>query len=129
MAQKIDAQETNILDYLSKNRFLIPMYQRPYTWGQDECDDLWNDIVDFFDETRTDKNGDKKYFLGSIVLYKDEQEKQNIIDGQQRTTTLNLLICALYDKAFKQKSEETQGLVQRLESCLWDIDEISNKVT
>lgn len=68
MAQKIDAQETNILDYLSKNRFLIPMYQRPYTWGQDECDDLWNDIVDFFDETRTDKNGDKKYFLGSIVL-------------------------------------------------------------
>lgn len=31
MAQKIDAQETNILDYLSKNRFLIPMYQRPYT--------------------------------------------------------------------------------------------------
>lgn len=129
MTQKIDAQETNILDYLSKNRFLIPMYQRPYTWGQDECDDLWNDIVDFFDETRTDKNGDKKYFLGSIVLYKDEQEKQNIIDGQQRTTTLNLLICALYDKAFKQKSEETQGLVQRLESCLWDIDEISNKVT
>lgn len=129
MAQKIDAQETNILDYLSKNRFLIPMYQRPYTQGQDECDDLWNDIVDFFDETRTDKNGDKKYFLGSIVLYKDEQEKQNIIDGQQRTTTLNLLICALYDKAFKQKSEETQGLVQRLESCLWDIDEISNKVT
>lgn len=40
-----------------------------------------------------------------------------------------MLICALYDKAFKQKSEETQGLVQRLESCLWDIDEISNKVT
>ena len=128
MAQKIDAQETIVLDYLSKNRFLIPMYQRPYTWGEDECDDLWNDIVEFFDETRADKSGDKKYFLGSIVLYKDGQDKQNIIDGQQRTTTLSLLICALYDKASKQKSEATLGLLQRLESCLWDIDEISNKV-
>lgn len=125
---KLDAQEKPILEYLSKNEFLIPMYQRPYTWGQDECEDLWDDLTNFFDEIRNDKSGDKKYFLGSIVLYKDEQGRQNIIDGQQRTTTLNLLICALYDKADKQKSDETQGLVQRLESCLWNIDEISNKV-
>lgn len=125
---KLDAQERPILDYLSKNEFLIPMYQRPYTWGEDECGDLWDDLTNFFDETRNDRSSDKKYFLGSIVLYKDEQGRQNIIDGQQRTTTLNLLICALYDKAFQQKSEETQGLVQRLESCLWNIDDISNKV-
>ena len=127
MAQKIDAQEKTILEYLSKNKFLIPPYQRPYTWEQDQCEDLWNDIVDFFIENKDKDNDDKKYFLGSIVLYEDK-EKQNIIDGQQRTTTLSLLICALYDKAFNQKSEETQRLVSNLEACLWTSDPISGKV-
>lgn len=96
---KIDAQEKTILEYLSKNKFLIPLYQRPYTWEQEQCEDLWNDIVDFFIENKGNNfnNDDKKYFLGSIVLYKDKG-KQNIIDGQQRTTTLSLLICALYIK-------------------------------
>lgn len=127
MAQKIDAQEKTIFEYLSKNKFLIPMYQRPYTWEQDECEDLWNDIVDFFIENKDKNDDDKKYFFGSIVLYEDKG-KQNIIDGQQRTTTLSLLICALYNKAFNQKSEETQKLVSSLEACLWYSDPISGKV-
>lgn len=127
---KIDAQEKTILEYLSKNKFLIPLYQRPYTWEQEQCEDLWNDIVDFFIENKDNNfnnNDDKKYFLGSIVLYKDKG-KQNIIDGQQRTTTLSLLICALYDKAFKQNNKAIQGLVSSLEDCLWDSDPISGEV-
>lgn len=48
MAQKIDAQEKSVLEYLSKSKFLIPMYQRPYTWEQDECNELWDDIENFF---------------------------------------------------------------------------------
>lgn len=116
-------ERQSIVDYLSKNTFLIPMYQRPYAWGEDECGQLWEDIISFYDEN---SEGDE-YFLGTSVLFK-EGRKQNLIDGQQRTTTLILLIRALYEKAFKQKGENTQGLVNLLESCLWKMDDISGKV-
>lgn len=116
-------ERQSVVDYLSKNTFLIPMYQRPYAWGEDECGQLWEDIISFYDEN----NEGDEYFLGTSVLFKEDR-KQNLIDGQQRTTTLILLIRALYEKAFKQKGENTQGLVNLLESCLWKMDDISGKV-
>ncbi|WP_293651400.1 DUF262 domain-containing HNH endonuclease family protein [uncultured Campylobacter sp.] len=62
------------------------MYQRNYVWSEDECEQLWEDVYNFFEN----KEEDEEYFLGSVVIYK-ENGKQNIIDGQQRTTTLFLL--------------------------------------
>ncbi|MBZ7934772.1 DUF262 domain-containing protein [Campylobacter sp. RM9929] len=121
---EMKTERKSVLDYLSKNKFLIPMYQRPYAWKQEECEQLWNDIVDFFnDENRKPED---EYFLGSVVMYK-QNNRQNIIDGQQRTISLSLLLKALYIKAFKDRSEETKNLVTMLESCLWDIDDISGK--
>lgn len=62
------------------------MYQRNYIWSEDECEQLQEDVYNFFEN----KEEDEEYFLGSVVIYK-ENGKQNIIDGQQRTTTLCLL--------------------------------------
>lgn len=123
---EIKAERKSVLDYLSKNRFLIPMYQRPYVWDKEKCEELWNDIVEFFLEQNEKQEDKEEYFLGSAVMYEDEG-KQNIIDGQQRTTSLSLLVKALYNKASRDKSEDTQKLVSSLESCLWEIDDISGK--
>lgn len=117
-------EEKSVMEYLSKGNFIIPMYQRPYTWGEDECAQLWQDIVEFFSDS--DKQQDDKYFLGSIVTY-IENGKQNIIDGQQRTTTLMLLLKALHIKAFKDKSDKTKKLVESIESCLWETDDKSGE--
>lgn len=125
MAAEMNTESKSVLKYLSENKFLIPMYQRPYTWEEEQCEQLWSDIVEFFDDE--ERQQDDEYFLGSVVMYK-QGSKQNIIDGQQRTTTLSLLIKALYDKAFKDKSEEIKQLITNLESCLWDTDDISGKV-
>ncbi|EOH5486137.1 DUF262 domain-containing protein [Campylobacter jejuni] len=121
---EMKTERKSVLDYLSKNKFLIPMYQRPYAWTLEECEQLWNDIVTFFNDE--DRKPEDEYFLGSIVMYK-QNNHQNIIDGQQRTISLSLLLKALYVKAFKDRSEETKNLVTMLESCLWDIDDISGK--
>ncbi|WP_334090517.1 DUF262 domain-containing protein, partial [Helicobacter typhlonius] len=125
MADEMNTESKSVLKYLSENKFLIPMYQRPYTWEEEQCEQLWNDIVGFFDNE--ERQQDDEYFLGSVVMYKQDG-KQNIIDGQQRTTTLSLLLKALYDKASKDKSEEIKELITNLESCLWDTDDISGKV-
>lgn len=122
---EMETERKSVLEYLSNNKFLIPMYQRPYAWTLEECEQLWNDIVDFFNDE--DRKYEDEYFLGSVVMYK-QNNRQNIIDGQQRTTSLSLLLKALYAKAFKDRSEETRNLVTMLERCLWDIDDISGKV-
>lgn len=89
--------------------YVIPEFQRPYTWDSDLCDQLWVDLVDFFENQ---KSLDDKYFLGNIVVYKDTegaQERLIVIDGQQRLTSLSLLIRALLDAA---------GTYAALEECL-----------
>ncbi len=126
MEQKMAEMKTerkSVLEYLSKNKFLIPIYQRKYTWEVDECEQLWGDIRSFFEN----KEDDEEYFLGSIVMYKDKS-RQNIIDGQQRTTTLSLLIKALYDKAIAQTNSNVKELTQNLARCLWDINPLNGEI-
>lgn len=122
---EMKTERKNILDYLSKNKFLIPMYQRSYVWGEDECEQLYDDVYNFFDKKQNES--DEEYFLGSVVMYK-EQGRQNIIDGQQRTTTLSLFICSLYRKALNQSDSRISKLLNSLASCLWDTDPLDGSV-
>ena len=91
------ATEAKLLDFLKKSpQFVIPIYQRTYSWTERECRQLWDDIV------RTGKNRSvSAHFVGSIVyvekgLYSvSSQSPLLVIDGQQRLTTVTLLIEAL----------------------------------
>jgi uncharacterized protein with ParB-like and HNH nuclease domain len=79
----------------------IPAYQRPYSWESQHVDELWEDIYEAF------KKGDEEYFLGSIILTKKEDSKSlDIVDGQQRLTTLVILFCALRDLYFSKMADE-----------------------
>lgn len=80
--------------------YKIPKYQREYTWGPKEWNLLFNDIIE-------NENG---YFLGSIICVDKSKSAMNdveleVIDGQQRITSLSLLLVALYDKLSKYKSK------------------------
>ncbi len=73
--------------------FRIPDYQRPYAWGIDEARQLLDDLTDSLDRPE-----DEPYFLGSIVLVKDAADPAaDIIDGQQRLTTVTILLAVLRD--------------------------------
>jgi len=115
--------------------FTIPPYQRAYNWrSNDQCERLWQDILDFMDKDN------ETYFFGTIIINK-EDNKLNIIDGQQRITTFMLLLKALHiiineTLAILPKNEESReirkGLVasrRAIINCLYktkeeDIDEI-----
>ncbi|MGG1680194.1 DUF262 domain-containing protein [Neobacillus sp. NRS-1170] len=91
------ASETNFLKFLQGTKqFIIPIYQRKYSWTIEQCKQLWNDIV----RASNDENN-KGHFVGSIVyieksLYQISAVPQLlVIDGQQRMTTLTLLLLAL----------------------------------
>ncbi len=91
------ATEAKLLDFLKKSpQFVIPIYQRIYSWKEKECQQLWDDII------RSGNNDNiNGHFLGSVVyvekgLYSvSSQSPLLVIDGQQRLTTITLLIAAL----------------------------------
>ena len=106
---KLNIDQKTIKDLFSnkKSDFLIPDYQRPYAWGEDECQTLWDDIFSFaFPDGNKDNfdSDNDEYFLGPIVTFKNEKNsKQEIIDGQQRLTTLMILLRAFYARLSKFK--------------------------
>lgn len=103
----MDARKGNIYEILNGNRqFLIPVYQRCYSWDIEQCKRLWNDIV------AMQRNGKSGHFVGSIVNIAEQAmptgvQKYMIIDGQQRITTLTLLLLALRNYGFKNPENKT----------------------
>lgn len=108
--------------------FLIPDYQRPYAWGEDECSTLWDDLFAFAFPNNASDRFDKRndYFLGPIVTFKNDDGQQEIIDGQQRLTTIMLLLRALYDRFAKMRDRNSVGLHDDIAACIWKSDDYGN---
>lgn len=88
--------------------FSIPPYQRPYAWTEEQVGELMDDLVDF----RRNQDGGEPYFLGSIVLIKTENEPPSqVIDGQQRLTTLTILLAAIASRLRGDDSQDFWGYV------------------
>lgn len=106
--------------------FLIPDYQRPYAWEEKECQTLWDDLFLFaFPDNYRDKfnSSTDEYFLGPIVTFKNKEGKKEIIDGQQRLTTLMLLLRAFYDRCIQIKDDKAETTSKLIEQCLWQTNE------
>ena len=122
MAKDIEPKLKLISDYLKINKketFVIPEYQRGYSWDIVQCDKLWQDVEDFID-----LGLDDPYFFGTIIVDCSEADKSdsfNLIDGQQRSTTFLLLLKALQLRlgnviANFKKDKDSERLLKVLES-------------
>lgn len=122
----LPAIEVTIKDLFAKPKttFIVPFFQREYDWDDEQCNELFEDLISFaFPNDRVeDFNSDGDYyFLGNIVTYLDENKADQIVDGQQRITSLLLLMRALYN-------ELNDSLAVKLEigKCIWHFGERSN---
>ncbi|MFP6083591.1 DUF262 domain-containing protein [Helicobacter pylori] len=92
----MDAKATTLLGFFEEsqnNQFVIPIYQRLYSWKKEQCEQLWDDIIKIGGNDKM--NG---HFIGSILYVRDGNTHSSpllIIDGQQRLTTITLLLIAL----------------------------------
>ena len=99
----------------AQKRFTIPVYQRNYDWKKDNCKQLFDDLVNLI------KDGKESHFFGSIVSYAHGRDEVVLIDGQQRITTVSLIIIAMIN-ALKNGAIKTEDptLVFRLEDYIID---------
>ncbi len=104
-----------LLDFIGKsqeNQFVIPIYQRVYSWEKEQCKQLWDDIIKIGGNDKMDG-----HFIGSILyvldgIYSTVHNELLIIDGQQRLTTITLLLTALRDHwSDKRKEIEDHYLI------------------
>ena len=115
-----------ILSSMKNKKFIIPDYQRPYSWDIEKCEILWNDLLDFY-ENKIDDNDE--YFLGTIVTCKTA-EGLEIIDGQQRITSLTILLRVLFQQLENTtiKNKSVIGLMNKIAPCIWNTNEITGDV-
>jgi len=109
MSKKISATEHPLSKIFSSDfEYMIPSYQRPYAWNILHTYDLFDDLFDFY-KSETDEG----YFLGSIVLIKEENSTHaEVIDGQQRLTTLTILLAAIASKMTGESQDQLKQYIR-----------------
>lgn len=83
----------NIRD-IFQDEYSVPIYQRAYAWSEKEINTLIDDVYDY-----SRRVGNQNYYIGSLVVHSDSNDVISVIDGQQRLTTLSLLICYLKNES------------------------------
>lgn len=113
----------NIKILFTESLFQVPDYQRPYSWEDEHVEQLWDDIYDSY------TNEDKNYFLGSVITVEQENgNREDIVDGQQRLTTLMILFCVIRDtypgiNEDIDTEEDTQAItIKTLRTCIKDVE-------
>lgn len=108
MTKKISGAEYPLSKIFSSEfEYVIPSYQRPYAWTVDQASELFDDLKSFYDT-----EGEEGYFLGSIVLIKSEDKPiSEVIDGQQRLTTLTILFAAMACAHDGANKDELKGYI------------------
>ncbi|GKS87509.1 DUF262 domain-containing protein [Acidovorax sp. SUPP1855] len=104
---KIQCQDHPVEHILTSNYFEIPRFQRPYSWEKDNWEDFWNDDLL---STKDD------YFIGSVVTYAKGQAKA-IVDGQQRLTTITVILSVIRNSyrllGYEDRATGTQLFIER----------------
>ena len=93
---------------LSSAYYKIPRFQRPYSWDKENIQDFWEDVI---------QDNPQDYFIGSMVVYKDGKQRYGVVDGQQRLTTITILLSVLRDTlagvGLRDLAEGVHGLIER----------------
>lgn len=104
---KITCLDKQVSKLLAESFYRIPRFQRPYSWDRQNVEDFWKDAI---------VENEDQYFIGNFVVY-DDKTAMGVVDGQQRLTTITLLLCALRNAFAREKlpnlAKGVHGLIER----------------
>lgn len=97
---ELHAYTRTISDLFSvKKKYVVPRFQREYSWTKEKVSELWDDIVANINIGTDGQFNHEEYFIGSLVLVGDDKSlSMQIVDGQQRLTTITILLSALCER-------------------------------
>ena len=105
---KIESVDQEIRNLLSSGYYKIPRFQRPFSWTRENIQEFWDDVI---------RDSPPDYFIGSMVVFKEGSQRYAVVDGQQRLTTITVLLAvlrnALQEFEFTDLAQGIQGLIER----------------
>lgn len=105
---KINSIDKNVKEILSSYYYEIPRFQRPYSWDMENIADFWTDTI---------QDSEADYFIGSMVVFKLADDNYGVVDGQQRLTTITMILSALRDsfqkEGFSNQADGIHKLIER----------------
>lgn len=101
---KIESLDQDIRTLLSSGYYKIPRFQRPYSWSRENIQEFWDDVV---------RDNPEDYFIGSMVVFKESNQRFGVVDGQQRLTTIMILLARLL------KAQLARNIAQVVEKKGW----------
>lgn len=133
MSTSIEVHKKSVKELLSEGKdhqFVIPEYQRPYAWGDEEIQTLFDDLWEFTTNGQGGSENNGTYFLGTVVAYENDNKEQEIIDGQQRITSLFLLLRAIYTMLSNAdtKTKEAENFIKQIEPAIWRTNKLTGEV-
>lgn len=130
MAKQLNAEQKTIAQILNdpnRAKFLIPDYQRPYSWEREQCETLWEDILAFaYPIDHVFNANNDRYFLGTILTFQNDYYESEVIDGQQRLITFLLMLRAFYEAFEKIDCANKENILNGIGKCIWNGDEFGN---
>ena len=115
----VQPEEFSVLDIFRGTEYRVPIYQRNYAWTKDEIEQLLNDINDI------NVSSDGNYYLGSLIVNQLGANYYDVIDGQQRLTTLFLMLSFLNNSSVNKKSLSFEAR-EKSNKTLYEIDAIKD---
>jgi uncharacterized protein with ParB-like and HNH nuclease domain len=113
----VEAKESKIIDILTENKkYVVPSYQRPYSWDKSNTEQLIEDIYNSFCQEN------EEYFIGTLICIHKGDYTYEIVDGQQRLTTLSLIFAKMKDLISHNKRAK-----ENLQKRVLPIDDFSDK--
>lgn len=116
----ISAQKEHLQSFFQGSmKYIIPFFQRPYVWTEENWETMWENVIETFDDYRTGKSSE--HFIGTLIIKQRPAEKINesnydLIDGQQRVTTISIFLKALANNC--KGDEEFKKLQSKINELL-----------
>jgi rloF protein len=104
----INPEDIDVENLLGNKFFTIPQFQRPYSWGKEQLSDFWEDFIEKSSHEQTE------HFFGSMVVYALSNKDFGVVDGQQRLTTLTILLCVIRDQFDELGNDNLGSGIHRL---------------
>ena len=115
MAKQYEASEKKLNEILSTHRrIIVPPFQRPYKWTEEQIEEFFYDVfkpIDWTRGTRSINENEDSHYMGALVLCKDNDARMMILDGQQRLTTVTMILA--YLKAYMMLLADEKTLIKR----------------
>lgn len=126
----LTSESWSIIKLFEFQQYVIPVYQRPYSWNEEQINTFLQDISSAYDEYKKDPNSQNQniIYMGNMILHLKSHNTFDVIDGQQRITTFVLLILALYAKSYDLNMDPSCNNIRKLREILWKTNPIGEPV-